>query len=186
MATMKTVEFRCPYCNKKISTIPSKDYFAINSRIYGEPFETCKKCGKVYRSPFTIEPASAVTLRERVPLWITSVRFMVSILMMVVLSITFTYGLGLIVVAPFYLAVSALSRNYRQQHKNQLLIQSRERLKNPDYFMRHLLSSVYLPDKRMLTPQAFSMIHYKAQRMMDADQALNEPNLTLIVHSVIV
>lgn len=186
MATMKMIEYRCPHCNKKISSIPRNDYFSMNSHIYGEPFETCKRCGRVYRAPFTIEPASAVTLKERVPFWNTGVRFLFFIGFMAAFSIAFTYGLGLLVVAPFYLAVCALSRNYRQQHKNQLLIQSRERLKNPDYFMRHLLSSVYLSDKRRLTPQAFSMIHYKAQRMMDADQALNEPNLTLIVHSVIV
>lgn len=173
MATIKTIEYRCPHCNKKVSSIPRNDYFSIKGNIYGEPFETCKKCKKVYKSPFTIEPASAVTLKERVPFWITSVRFMVFIAILAVFSIVVSYGIGLIVVAPLYLAVCALSRNHRQQHKDQLLLQSRERLKDTEYFIRHLISSVYVPDKSKLTPQALAIIHVRAISVMDADQPLS-------------
>ena len=145
MATIKTIEYRCPHCNKKVSSTPRNDYFSIKGNIYGEPFETCKRCKKVYRSPFAAEPASAITLKDRVPFWITSVRFLVFIAILAVFSIILTYGIGLIVLAPVYLAVCALSRNYRQQHKDRLLLQSRERLKDTEYFIRYLISSVYIP-----------------------------------------
>lgn len=173
MATIKTIEYRCPHCNKKVSSIPRNDYFCIKGNVYGEPFETCKKCKKVYRSPFTIEPASAVTLKERVPFWITSTRFVVFIAILAVFSVVLTFGIGLIALVPVYLAVCALSRNYRQQHKDQLLLQSRERLKNPEYFIRHLISSVPIPDKSKLTPQALAIIHVRAISMMEADQPLS-------------
>lgn len=182
LATIKTVEYRCPHCNKKVSSIPRNDYFSMKGNIYGEPFEVCKKCKNVYKSPFTIEPAAEVTLKERVPFWITSVRFMVFVAILAVFSVVLTYGIGLIVVVPFYLAVCALSRNYRQQHKNRLVLQSRERLRDTEYFVRHLVSSVYLPDKSKLTPQALAIIHLQACRTMDADQVLN---LSKIVQNVI-
>ena len=173
MATIKTIEYRCPHCNKKVSSIPQNDYFSIKGNIYGEPFETCKKCKKVYKSPFTVEPASAVTLKESVPFWITSVRFVVFIAILAVFSIILTYGIGLIVIIPGYLAACFLTRKQRQAHKDQLLTSSRNRLKEPEYFIRHLISSVYIPDKSKLTPQALAIIHVRAISMMDADQPLS-------------
>lgn len=174
MATIKTVEYRCPHCNKKLSSTPRNDYFAIKGKLYGEPFETCKKCKKIYEAPFTIEPASKITLQDKVPFWITSVRFMVALIILAVC----TFGVGLIVLIPAYLLTCAFSRNYRQQHKDRLLTHSRERLKDPEYFVRYLISSVYLPDKSVLTPQALAVIHARAQAEMDADRPLDIAKIT--------
>lgn len=84
-----------------------------------------------------------------------------------------TFGVGLIIIIPAYLAACYFGREYRQTHKDQVLTSSRNRLKDPEYFIRYLLSSVYLPDKSKLTPQALATIHVCAMRVMDADQPLS-------------
>lgn len=172
MATIKTVEFHCPHCNKKVSSIPRNDYCGIKGRLYGAPYETCRKCKKTYRHPFAEEAASALTLTEKVPFWITSTRFMVFIIIVAVFLGVVTYGIGALAVAPVYLAACALTRNYRQEHKNKLLRQSRERLKEPEYFVRHLVANTYIPDKSRLTPAVLAVLHVRAMRIMDEDRPL--------------
>ena len=178
MATVKIPEYRCPHCNKKLPATPVNDYCAINFKCYGNPYAVCRKCGQTYRDMNLVEPAAALTLKDGVPFWITGVRTLV----FMIIAIIATFGVGLIVVAPAYLLLCFLSRNYRLQHKNDLLLASRARLRDPAYFARHLLSVVYLPDKSKLTPEALAIIHSHALAMMDADEVLE---LGPITHTVI-
>lgn len=48
---IKTLEYHCPHCNRKLSSVPQNDYCAIGGQYYGEPIETCRKCKKNYRRP---------------------------------------------------------------------------------------------------------------------------------------
>lgn len=178
MATIKTVEYRCPHCNKKLPYAPQNDYCAIKSRYYGNPNQICPKCKKTYRNISVFEAAEALTLKEQVPFWITDYW---TIFLSALIS-CLTFGTALIVIIPVYLAACYFGRNHRQTHKNQVLLSSRNRLKDPEYFLRYLFSSVYLPDKSKLTPQMLSMIHIRAISMMDADQPLS---LGSIVQDVI-
>ena len=172
MASIKTVEFRCPHCNRKVSSIPRNDYCGIKGTIYGEPYETCRKCKKIYRHPFVEEAASALTLAEKVPFWITSIRFLVVLAIIAVFLGVVTYGIGALPVVLVYLIACPLTRNYRQEHKNKVLLQARERLKEPEYFVRHLVANTYIPDKSRLTPAVLAVLHARAVQIMDEDRPL--------------
>lgn len=168
MASMKIPVYRCPYCNKKLPSNPVNDYCAIKTKYYGNPYTVCKKCGKTYYDRKLIEPAAALTLKEVVPFWATSIWTITALVMLAI----FSCGIGLVVLVPAYLLFCFLSRNYRQKHKNDLLMASRARLRDPDDFLRHLHSEVYLPDKSKLTPEALAIIYTRALAVMDADEVL--------------
>ena len=169
LATIKTIEYRCPHCNKKLPYAPQNDYCAIKSKYYGNPYQTCRKCKKTYRNSYVFEPAETLTLKDQVPFWITD--FWTIFLSLFIACLTL--GTALIVIIPVYLAACYLGRKRRQAHKNQVLLSSRTRLKDPEYFLRYLFSAVYLPDKSKLTPQALAMIHVRAISVMEADQPLS-------------
>ncbi len=178
MATIKTIEYRCPHCRKKLPSIPRNDYCGIKFKYYGDPIETCPKCKKTYRNINLTEPAEALTLRQHVPFWITSGWVVV----LSILAACITFGVGLIFIIPAYLAACFLTRKRRQEHKNQLLRSSRTRLEDPEYFVQHLFSSVYIKDRSKLTAGNLAVIHARAIRTMNADQVLE---LGKITHEVL-
>ena len=184
MATIKTIEYRCPHCNKKLSSAPRNEYCAINFKMYGDPYETCPKCKKTYKNINLTEPAEVLTMKDQVPLWITSVRTFVFFVILVAFAAVCTFGVGLIVVLPAYLLLCILTKKKRQEKKDQILLKSRNRLKDPEYFVRYLFSAVYLnmEERNRLTAQAISNIHYRAIVAMDADQPLE---LSKIVRQVL-
>lgn len=169
MATIKIIEYRCPHCGKKVPYAPQNDYCAIKGKFYGNPNQTCRKCKKSYRNSNLIEPAEVLTLKDQAPFWVTSHWT----IFLSVFTAVITFGTGLLVIIPAYLAVCFFGRRYRQTHKDYLLTSSRDRLKDPEYFIRYLLSSVYLPDKSKLTPHTLATIHVRAISVMDADQPLS-------------
>lgn len=184
MATIKTIEYRCPHCNKKLPYAPRNEYCAINFKMYGDPQEVCRKCKKTYRNINLIEPAEALTRKDKVPFWITSVRTSVFFIILAIFAAVCTFGIGLVFVIPIYLVLCALTRKKRQDKKDQILLKSRNRLKDPECFVRYLFSTVYLSedDRSKLTAQALSTIHYRAISEMDADQKLE---LSKIVRQVL-
>lgn len=177
MATIKTLEYHCPHCDKKLPSMPRNDYCAINFKMYGNPYETCKRCKKTYRNMNLIEPAAELTLAQPVPFFITSGR----VILWMILAAVFTLGIGLIVIIPGYFLACLVSRKNRLEHKNLLLIASRKRLENPEYFLRHFLNAVYVEKKEWLTPEALALIHTKAISQMNEDQVPDLRNIALYV-----
>lgn len=177
MATIKTIEYHCPHCGKKLPSMPRNDYCAIKFKMYGNPYETCKKCKKTYRNINVTEPAAELTLAQKVPFFITSARVFVGM----IIAAVFTIGIGLIAIIPGYFLACGIFRKNRLEHKNQLLIASRERLKDPEYFIRHFLSSVYVENKELLTPAALALIHAKALSEMNEDKVPDLRNIALSV-----
>ncbi len=69
--------------------------------------------------------------------------------------------------------ISAATMPYRQRHKDELVTSSRERLKDPKYFVRFLMSNLTYEAKEYLTPQMIAAIHSRSISEMEADRVLN-------------
>lgn len=177
MATIKTIEYHCPHCGKKLPFMPQNDYCAIKFKMYGNPYESCKKCKNTYRNFNVTEPASELTLAQDVPFFITSGRAT----LWMILGAIFTMGIGLIAIIPGYFLACGIFQKKRLEHKNLLLLASRERLKDPEYFLRHFLSAVYVEKKELLTPAALALIHAKAISEMNEDKVPDLRNIALSV-----
>ena len=188
MATIKTIQLTCPYCGKKLRATPYNDHCAIRSKLYGNPNEICPKCKKTYLNAFLIEPAVGLTLKEKVPFLATSQRLLAFEIVIAVFFCTIAFMaevpealLGVIIIAAFHLAISAATMPYRQRHKDKLVASSRERLKEPEYFIKFLMSNVTSNAKAQLTPQLIAAIHNRAVSEMEADKVLD---LKSIVQSI--
>lgn len=179
-------ELHCPHCGKKLSSSPQNDYCAIHGQPYGNPNETCPKCKKGYRNIFVIEAADELTLSEKGSFWITSTRTLVAFIIAAVFGfmlLTLELWMPLVLILALYPLLCALTRNYRQAHKNQVLAASRERLKNPQYFIRYLMQTAGLKNAGSLTTQALIPIHSMALSAMEKDQPLNTLPLAAAVRS---
>ena len=169
---IKTIGLRCPHCRKKISSFPTNDYCVIKDKWYGNPNQVCRKCKKTYRQFWVEEAASALTLKEQVPFWLTSTRTLVLFILLAVIALVCTYGFGLLFIIPVYLLTCLFSRKYRQTHKNKVLAGSRNRLKDKGYFLRYLVSKITAQERSMLTNKTFTMVYAKAIKVMDEDRPL--------------
>lgn len=169
---IKTIELRCPHCGEKISSVPTNDYCAIKGKQYGNPNQICRKCKKTYQQLWVEEAASALTLKELVPFWLTSTRIIVLFTLLAVFALVCTYGFGLLFIIPVYLLTCLFSRKYRQTHKNKVLADSRNRLKDTEYFLRYLISKITAQERSMLTNKTIAMVYAKAIQVMDEDRPL--------------
>lgn len=178
MATIhvKTVQYTCPHCHRKLKSTPYNDYCALGGKLYGDPYDTCPKCKRTYRNAFSIEPATELTLSQRVPFFLTGVRTLVAEIIFAVILVMLAFSgvpellLGLVPVAAVHVAVSAFTRSYRQKHKDQLLNESRQRLKDPEKFLQTAMPFMGTNMKTQLTPQQLLLMHRKALADMDADR----------------
>ncbi len=178
---MKTLEYHCPHCNRKLSSVPQNDYCAIGGQYYGEPMETCRKCKKNYRRPIVTEAAQSLTLRQQVPFWLTGVRTLVTFIILAVFSVVFGMLveslLGLLLIAGAYLLLCAGTRKHRQAHKNQVLQASRKRMQEPAYFSRYLAQAIGTTG---LAPEKLALCHAEARSAMERDQPLDVAQLARI------
>lgn len=179
MATIKTVQYTCPHCHRKLKSTPYNDYCALGGKLYGDPYDTCPKCKRTYRNAFSIEPATELTLSQRVPFFLTGVRTLVAEIIFAVILVMLAFSgvpellWGLIPVGAVHVAVSAFTRSYRQKHKDQLLTQSRQRLKDPEKFLQAALPFMGTNMKNQLTPDRLLLMHRKALEDMDADRPVD-------------
>ena len=183
MARYYYAVYRCPHCGMKVSPKPENDYCVIRAKYYGNPNEICGNCGKTYklRHPQMIEAASALTLEQQTPFWITNLGVFVGMALYVWIApylvyeafpMLFKYHIALLAMIVAYLLVCLFSRKKRQEHKNKVLTDSRKRLKDAKYFMQYLLSNITEQEKNTLTPETVAKIHARAIETMDADQPL--------------
>lgn len=184
MATVKIVEYHCPSCGKKLSISPKHDHCTLRGVNYGEPNEICKKCGAAYRRSCVTEAAQALTLSRRVPLWITSTRTVTLFALLTVACVTLGVQAdvecfaGLLPIAAFYLLLCALTYRYRQAHKNRVLLASRERMRQPEYFAQYVLQTIAAGG---FTSERLILCHALALAEMNGDQPLNVPRLTSLL-----
>lgn len=184
MATVKIVEYHCPSCGKKLSISPKHEHCTLRGVNYGEPNDVCKKCGASYRHPYVTEAAQALTLSQRVPFWITSTRTatLFAVLTVICIALAIQTGVeclaGLLPIAALYLLLCALTYRYRQAHKNRVLIASRERMKQPEYFARYVLQTVAAGG---FASERLILCHALALAKMNSDQPLNVPRLTSLL-----
>lgn len=185
MATVKIVEYHCPSCGKKLSIGPKHDHCTLRGVNYGEPNEVCKKCGAAYRHPYVTEAAQALTLIQPVPFWMTNTRTVTLFVFLGIICITLGVEMKapecavlLLPIAVLYLLLCALTRRYRQAHKNRVLAASRERMKQPEYFARYVLQTVAADG---FTSERLILCHVLALAQMNSDQPLDVPCLTDIL-----
>lgn len=176
---VKTIVYRCPHCGKKLKSTPNNDYCNLWGKTYGDPIDTCPKCKQSYRNFLTIEPAEELTLSQRVPFFLTSAKTLVAETMIAVLLVMLAFDgapvvlWGLIPLAVFHVGLSAFTRSYRQQHKDKLLIESRERLKNPERFLKAVLPYMGENMKQQLNTSHLLLLHAKALADMEADKPVD-------------
>lgn len=176
---VKTIEYRCPHCSKKLKSTPYNEYCNLGGKTYGDPIDTCPKCKQPYRNSFTIEPAEELTLSQQVPFFLTSVKTLVAEAVIAVMLVVLAFAgapvvlWGLIPLAVFHVGLSAFTRSYRQKHKDKLLVESRERLKNPERFLKAVLPYVGENLKQQLTTSNLMLMHIKALANMEADKPVD-------------
>lgn len=184
MATVKIVEYHCASCGKKLSARPKHDHCTLRGVSYGEPNEICKKCGAAYRHPYVTEAAQALTLSQRVPLWISSTHTVTLFAILTVACVSLGVEadvecfVGLLPIAALYLLLCALTRRCRQAHKNRVLLASRERMKQPEYFAQYVLQTIAAGG---FTSKRLSLCREMALAQMNRDQPLNVPQLTSLL-----
>lgn len=159
MANIKTVEYLCPHCGKKLPTFPSGKSVSMGVKrgIFGRALVNCKGCKKPYLQSFVNEAALFLTEAEPVPLmWYgPRVLFVLGLCECVILTpfilleeilplilAVFISGLGmLLLIAVFGL----ITRAYRYKMKNAILRESRERMLNDDAYLLSLINTANLP-----------------------------------------
>jgi len=191
MATVHTIEFHCPHCGKKLRSKPYNDHCSLGNKLYGNPKETCKRCKKTYFNTFTLEPALHLTTKQRVPFLLSSVYTLVVEVIVLVLIFTLAFmaeEFGILLLAlpivAFHVLLSAVTRSYRQKHKDRLLEESRKRLKEDVVCFVETVARTPMAgvDKTQLDAAKIALMHAIACKQMEADEVVN---LTVIAKEVI-
>ncbi len=155
MASIKTVEFLCPHCGKKVSTFPQGKAVSMGLKrgTFGKSLVNCKKCKKPYIQPFVKEAALFLTEAERVPLLLCSTRLLVALCVCGSFTITAAIMSEEILLVIFAIIVSVLgiftttlvfgffTRTCRQKKKNAVLYESRRRVLNDDVYLLSLINT---------------------------------------------
>ncbi len=176
MATVKTVEYHCPHCGKKVSSLPKGKYVSMGLKrgAFGNALVNCKKCKKPYRQPFVKEAALFLTKADRVPLLLCSTRLLVALCICACLMISIAFmseeilavliSIALSVVGIFIIMLvpGFFTRTYRQRKKDAIVQASRERLLNNDAYLLALINTSSLVSTKAYLKSCF-----------DADKAPN-------------
>lgn len=197
MATKaKVLEYHCPHCNKKLSSFPKNDCCYIGRQCYGAPMETCRKCKKMYFRSDVTEAAQNLTLSQKVPFWLTApwalimfgvlIAFIAAVIglvlessMLLGLLVGLLFGAAVVFIP--YLLLCALTRRYRQNHKDRVLAASRERMKDPEYFAKYLVHTVGADG---LTSGKIILCYTLALSDMQKDQPLDVLRFANAIHAV--
>ncbi len=155
MASIKTVEYLCPHCGKKVSTLPREKAVSMGLKrgTFGKSLVNCKKCKKPYIQPFVKEAALFLTEAEQVPLLLCSTRLLVAlcvcgsfiiaaaIMSEEILPVILAIIASVLGIFTIILVFGFFTRRYRQKKKNAVLHESRRRVLNNDDYLLDLINT---------------------------------------------